>query len=679
MTTGRRAAAAALLVAALGLAVGGQFYFFRRREFLWDGVVLHLLAAVCFLLAWHVMQSRPTEPAAARAGRWRVGVPAGLLAGGVLCTAVATLLVRDRRWDQATGDAVLIWLVGVGLAILAAIWPAPGGRLRLPSLPAMRQQAGRLARTEWLEIAAVAGMTIAGLLLRTVALGSVPYTLGGDEAWHGLLARQVMHSEMRNPFIMGYMSMPTLFYWPVSWSLWLVEDGIIGLRLPAALAGTATIPLFYAFTRSLWGRRPALLSTVFLTAYDYHIHYSRLGANNIWDPLFVIVAVWGIDRALTADREDGAPRIKPLIVAGLALGVGFYFYTGARLLPLLIVAYAGFVWITSRSPRGSTGHPLTLGQVVQALAVVGVAAIIVAGPMISFALAHPDDWNARVNQIGIIQSGWLEREPELTGKTPARLLTEQFLHAAGAFHVYADKTMWYGSERPLLGFLAGAFALLGMAWAVAHWRERRHFLVLIWFWSVIITGGMLTDSPPSSQRLVMAIPAVCLLVTIGAEQTVALGRRLLGSSRRAENLALGLIMAALAVSSIRYYFVEFIPTGRYGSQNGETATMMGYALRELPPGTCVYFFGAPRMYWSFGTMGFMAPQVEGLDVNDPLTDLAAAASLPPAEDGRPIAFFFLPERSGELTWVQTAFPDGQVREVRDGQGQLRFITYNPPN
>jgi len=52
MTKGRRVAAWLLLAAALGLAIVGQFYFFERREYLWDGLVLHGLAALCFLLAF---------------------------------------------------------------------------------------------------------------------------------------------------------------------------------------------------------------------------------------------------------------------------------------------------------------------------------------------------------------------------------------------------------------------------------------------------------------------------------------------------------------------------------------------------------------------------------------------------------------------------------------------------
>jgi hypothetical protein len=227
--------------------------------------------------------------------------------------------------------------------------------------------------------------------------------------------------------------------------------------------------------------------------------------------------------------------------------------------------------------------------------------------------------------------------------------------------------------------LPGAFAVLGMAWAVAHWRDRRFFLVLLWFWAVIVSGGMLTESPPSSQRLVIAIPAVALLVAFGLEQSVGLARRLLDFGRKWENLALCLLVAIMAVSSIRYYFVEFTPSRRYGSENGETATMMARYIRDEDGGYQVYLFGAPRIYWSFGTIPFLAPDVPGHDVIDPLTgtpDFVDEAAVGVVE--RRLLFMFLPERLGELAWVQQSFPDGQVQEFRDAWGRLRFTVYKVP-
>ena len=685
MTKGRRAAALLLLAAALGLATLGQFYFFRRRDYLWDGAVLNALAVLCFLLAWRQLSPRTAVAhlVRLRAVPRRWSAQAILLAAGLFFAFVATLMSSGRAWNQTTTDAVIMWLIGIVCAAAAMIDPQivwPAAARRFPQVMAAGPSAllgnlllwlRRISRATWLEMATVAALTLLAFLLRATALDTVPYTLGGDEAWHGLLARQVLRGDMRNPFVMGYMSMPTFFYWPLSWSLWLVGDGMVGLRLPAALAGTLTVPLFYGLVRSLWGRRTALLSALFLVTYDYHIHYSRLGANNVWDPLFAVVIFWAVDRGLAKSRERSAPlRVRPLILAGLVLGLAFYFYTGARLLPILITLYAFFVWLQRRRDCRSQSGGVSIGELIWPLAMIGVALVIVAGPVLSFALAHPDDWNARVNQIGIIQSGWLAREPGLTGKSTTWILAEQVLRSAGAFHVYTDRTVWYGADRPLLGFLAGILGLVGMAWAVAHWRERRYFLMLIWFWGVILTGGVLTEGPPSSQRLVMAIPVVCLLVAAGLEAAVSLARRLLRARPVTEKLALGLLIVALAASNIHYYFVTFTPSHRYGSQNGETATMIGHYLRGQSLGTQVYFLGAPRIYWGFGTIGFLAPQVVGHDIEQPLT---GPPDLPDVSQS--MLFVFLPERTGELQWVQAAFPGGQFGDFYDDRECLRFSIY----
>jgi hypothetical protein len=349
------------------------------------------------------------------------------------------------------------------------------------------------------------------------------------------------------------------------------------------------------------------------------------------------------------------------------MGLSTFFYTGARLLPALVAIYIAHCWIQRRGRLQGIGTQLVI---------LIVAFLVTAGPILSYAQAHPDDWNARINQVGILQSGWLEREPEITGKSTAQILAEQFLRAAGAFHAFPDRTAWYGAQRPLLGLLAGAFALLGMAWALAHWRDRRYFLVLIWFWGVIVTGGMLTESPPSSQRLVIAIPAVALLVTWGLEQTVHLARRLAGIGRTWENVVLGLLVSILAVASLQYYFVEFTPSRRYGSENGEMATMIGRYLQNLDEGDQAYLFGAPLIYWKFGTMSFLAPEVSGQDVVEPLTGpLEVSGAAAAVEAGHSLAFIFLPERASDLVWVQQAFPGGQLRGFYDTRGRLRFTVY----
>jgi len=673
VTRRRRWAALSLLALSLTLGLLGQFYFFHRPAFLWDGLVFEILAALSFWLSWRtVSQTRGDLVVVSSTGRLRGWLreqrgPILLTASGLILSALATVAALRRVWNQDTHVIVFLWLLALVASLLAAMWPASWplrGRLN------WKGEIGRVSREGWSEAATVLALTGLALLVRATALDRVPFTLGGDEGWHGLLARQVLRGELRHPFVMGYMSMPTFFYWPLSWSLWLVGDSVVGLRLPAALAGAATLPVFYLLVRRLWGQQTALLSSLFLATYDYHLHYSRLGANNIWDTFLAVLLFWLVEKGLAEDAEGG--RRRYFILAGLVLGFGVYFYTGARLLPLLVIAYVAFYWFRNRTSPGPAERTELLGL---DLVLLLLTFLIVAGPMLGFALAHPDDWNARVNQVGIFQSGWLAREPGLTGKTTVQILAEQFLRAAGGFHVFLDRTTWYGADRPLLGFAAGVLALFGMVWAGARVRERRHFLILLWFWSVIISGGMLTEGVPSSQRLVMAIPAVVLLVGIGLQQVVSLLLRLLAwrQGEASKRWLPGALMALLAVGNLSYYFIRYTPARLYGSQNGETATMIGQYLRSLGGGYHVYFSGAPRIYWNFGTMSFLAPAVTGEDIVEPLTAPPALST----EGGRSV-WVLLPERAQELDWVLQAAPGGNVRRFSDEAGGLRFIAYEAP-
>jgi 4-amino-4-deoxy-L-arabinose transferase-like glycosyltransferase len=650
MTPRRRLGGALLLAGALGLAGLGQFYFLRRPEYGWDGLAFFVLAVLCFWAA-----ARRLEPAHAPDRRVRLPsletwlashrIRIGLAGVGTGAVAVVTAVSASRAWDDPCGDLLLMWVVGIGLTMGAIVWPGRSAWARARSL---------LPRAVGWEWASVAVLTLAAFGLRAWALGSIPYTLGGDEGAHGMLALDVIEGRLGHPFLMGTMSMPTLYYWPLAGSLLLFGDSVFGLRMLSAIVGALTVPLWYGLARRVWDRRLALASAAFLAAYHYHIHYSRVAANNILDPFLALAIVWALDRGLQTGQT------RPFAWAGLGLGLAIYSYTGARLLPLLLAAYVGWVWLTQeRRPQG----------IARGLAVLAFVTVVTGAPMLRYTLAHPDDWSARINQVGILQSGWLAREPGLTGKSTATILAEQFLRAAGAFHAFPDRTVWYGLREPLLGAAAGAFLLLGMAWAASRWRARGSFLVLAWFWAVIIGGGMLTESPPSSQRLVLAIPPVALLVALGAERTLALAARVLGASQRAQRLALAAAILALCAFSIRTYVWHYTPQRIYGGENGRVATRLAIHLRERADGGQVYFFGPPRIYYSFGAIRFLARDVPGRDVVD-----TVQGPLDIVDPSRPAIFVFLPERAGELTWVKDVYPGGQVQTFRTGE-RTDFVAY----
>ena len=128
------------------------------------------------------------------------------------------------------------------------------------------------------------------LLARVVAWGHVPNNFSGDEGAVGLEARDVLDGVVRDPFTTGWMSHPTLWFYVQAASLRVFGDSVVGLRMISALLGAATIPALYVFARRPFGARVALSAAALLALYHVHIHFSRIGLNNVADPLFALLA-----------------------------------------------------------------------------------------------------------------------------------------------------------------------------------------------------------------------------------------------------------------------------------------------------------------------------------------------------------------------------------------------------
>ncbi|MEZ4517161.1 MAG: hypothetical protein R3C44_10095 [Chloroflexota bacterium] len=74
-------------------------------------------------------------------------------------------------------------------------------------------------------------------------------------------------------------------------------------------------------------------------------------------------------------------------------------------------------------------------------------------------------------------------------------------------------------------------------------------------------------------------------------------------------------------------------------------------------------------YFSLSTIPFLAPEMRGQDVVDPLT-------MPPDWGlAGPTLFVFLPERLGELPLVEDAFPNGYYEEYFSPEGEMLFAVY----
>jgi 4-amino-4-deoxy-L-arabinose transferase-like glycosyltransferase len=516
------------------------------------------------------------------------------------------------------------------------------------------------------EVITVGLITLAAAGLRLWQLGNLPYTLSGDEGSIGIEIRRVLEGDLRNPFTLAWAGLPSMSYFVQAGLPWLFGLEPWSLRLTNALFGILAVPTLYVLGRLLFNRPTALAAALLLAGYQLHLHYSRATINVIFDTFFYPAALAALVYGLRYGRGSGA-----FVLAGVLAGLAQYTNVGARLLPIIMLAFVLALLLLRRDwLRGHGEH----------LAALLLAFGLVAGPIIVYAIQRPDDYNTRLNQIGIIQTGWLEQEQEARNVGPLPLLAEQFERALFGFAVYSDRTVSYGGgalANPGMALLL----FLGLGLSALNWRHPPALLLALWFWGGLIGGGVLTVEPPTSNRLVAIVPVVALLAALAlAEIARALASLL--SYQPAQRAALALVVAIalpLALLDVRYYFASYLPAHTFGGSHAYIATTLGRELADEPAGTQLYFFGPPYMWSGFSTLAFLAPQMTSSDVEEPLNSTAEVESLIGRADSAAY-FVFLPHRADELALVQQRYPDGEMMRVpapQPGSG-LAFAAYRVP-
>jgi len=639
-----------LLLVGLGFALLGQFYFGFRREYVWDGVLFWCVSFLSFGLLRRRIVRLERGPSGRRLSSWVYRHPLRALSmiGGAVFAFAAGWLARQRATTADFSDLLWLWLTGVIWFLLAFVPPV--------SVQGMWARLIRWVHSHRGELAGLAVLLAAALAVRAVDLEHIPANLGGDEGTQGVAALEFLGPPLGNPFSTGWFSVPTMSFLAWGLSMRLFGESVAGLRALSALVGTFTVLTTMLLARQLWGRRVAWLAAAVLACSHFHVHFSRLGSNQIADGLFVTLALYLFVRGMRSRREI------TFALAGAVMGLGWYGYFAARLIGIIVAFY--LTWRSVVEYR-------FLARYGRLLLILLGAALVVVAPLLFHYADYPENLVSRSRQVSVFASGWLAREQEITGRSAASLLLQQFWKSISAFHYTLDTTFWYHPSIPLLDFASGALFVLGVAWATAHCRWPSNGLTLLWFWLALIAGWVLTENPPSSMRLVIVAPALAILTGLGLNWLMELGRRVFGGGRGLWQDAALIALVAVAFLNLYYYFVVYTPTRVYGNPTAEVATELGQQMAQVDDGYTVYFHAPPFMYWGFGTLGFIARGVEGIDVPLP----GEGEPLEP-DLSRGARFVFLPERLVELDALRARVPGGvQTPAYSDADGRLLYVSY----
>jgi 4-amino-4-deoxy-L-arabinose transferase-like glycosyltransferase len=629
-----------LLLLALAGYLGLASFVLLELDLPKTAVPMYLLAAaVALLLGARLAERRWSALSAASrlSLRWPV---AGLAVALSLTAAQMADRISDTYWPP-----FVLWLGALALLTATAIGPIlarHGGYRRTPIQ--------WLQRHRW-ETAAVAFLAAAALALRLTNLTSIPWPLSGDEAAHALWARGLFWDRFSNVFQSGLQGQPNAFYLGLASSLKVVGFDIMGARFLATLFGAATVPVFYVFLRQAFDRETAFVGAAYLAAYHFHVHYSRMGLNNIGEPLVIALML------LFAWRAAVHGRPADFLLVGMVAGLSLYVSAGARIVALVLAAFMAFVALTKRGfLRANISN---LGLMLAAYAAVGL-------PLGLFWLKHQDQFMDRLNAVGIFQSGWFGFQVEELGRSKIGVIWDQAKRSFGAFGYYKDRSLFYLAPIPLVDRVSLAPFVIGFLYALFHIRQERFVLLLLVFLGTVVTGGVLTIEPPMSQRLLPVVPAVCAFVAVGL---VVICRTILRARPGFTRYALGIGIAILVAVNIQFYFFDYTG-GLYRKDDpAEVALLLQPYAKELPQGLLIYFYGGPVHSVGFPSFRFLMPNIKMVDVVQ-----GGGPSADTSDHRGPTLFVFLPHREGELAAVQQQCPGGEVRTFSDSERKL-FTSY----
>jgi 4-amino-4-deoxy-L-arabinose transferase-like glycosyltransferase len=609
----------------------------------WPARALASIGLGCFLLAAHAFQRgrlpRWLGTPLHRASRWLRVQPAQLLLLGLApCLSyIASLAAGDGGRMRMPWIGVGAWLLAIGL-VIAGSWPRRDREVEPTLLP-------------WLpgELLVVGTLFLAAVLLRGVRLAENPWVLTGDEASGGLAALEYINGQRDNIFGVDWFSFPSLFFFVQSLSIRLLGQTVEALRVPAALAGALTVVALYWYARGAFGRAVALGASAYLAAFHLHLHFSRVGLNNVWDGLFFTVLSGALWRAWAVNQREA------FVLAGLSLGLAQYFYATARAMFILVPVFLLAVGIKDRA---------ALRQRLPGLVGLGVAALVVCLPLGVFYARHPDEFRAPFSRTTILGE---RLDAEAARTSPAYVLAIQFKNAALGF-TSTNLRSWYEPNHPMLLALPAVLFLAGLGLVLSNLKEQQNLWLVLWLLSAVL-GGALSNDAPAAQRYVFVAPAVALLVAL---PVVRSGQWLVASwpaHARWIRGGLALVLLLAIVHDLDFYFADYAANRRFGDNNTETAHAAALYLAAHEGGRRVYFFGGRMGYFTHATIPYLAPRATGQDVYQPVT------STPDWSLSGPTTFIFLPERQHELALVRQRYP-GQPTLFRHGRaGALLFVAY----
>jgi 4-amino-4-deoxy-L-arabinose transferase-like glycosyltransferase len=428
---------------------------------------------------------------------------------------------------------------------------------------------------------------LVAFFMRVYELNRFPRGPFSDEAAAVILAGEVATGQSLPIFITAYTGHEVLFYYLSAPVMWLMETGILALRLTSALVGVATVAVTYLLARELFDDEPiiesrwvGLFATALAATSFWHISISRYGYRAITLPLIQSLTLLALWRGLRRSSR------RWMIVSGMFCGLIAYTYLSSRIVPVALAIVLLLILIAERKR-----WRLRLAQLVVFLTI----ALVVFAPLGIFFVTHPETFAMRMTQVSVFAEGspWQS------------IVVRNTLRALEVFTSRGDPMWRYGLpnlpmfQGPLaLAFYAGLIVIFLRLLRPSGLLGRvRYALILVWP-LVMLIPTILSDpiEVPHNLRALGILPLTFFIPALGLVAAIGLLKRMVQSERAMTAAATAVFALTLGVSSINTfenYFVRWGPAPRMYYDNNEDIADMARYLDSLPDDGRPFYVGAP--------------------------------------------------------------------------------------
>lgn len=418
----------------------------------------------------------------------------------------------------------------------------------------------QLARIDYLVLL---GLTLLALAVRLWQLDSVPPGWRDDELINVFVISQKMLDGDLAVYYPDASGHEAFYHGLHALVLALFGPTVVGMRGLSAVLGTLAVPLLYLLGRTWFDRPTALVAALALSFSFWGLMYARFGLRHVTMPVLVLAAFFffwrGLGHGGWAAIGSGIPnRAKAWRSYGLTavfLALGFYTYFAGRGVPLILIAFMGYIWLVER--------PLFRQQWRYWAAMLGLMLLLVVPLAVN--LSQQPESDARVAELAapIIEA----RQGDFT------LLFAYTIETLSMFHSTGDNEWLYNiAQRPLFAPLTAVLFWSGVALALWYalrplWRRAAPAdplamaaaFLLLW-WLAGIAPGFISVPPASLGHTILAQPATYLLAALPVFGL----RYLVGCSQRADSLRTTLfllpglfLVVSVAARDLSDYFYEW--------------------------------------------------------------------------------------------------------------------------